>query len=358
MAARLGGDGFHLGVLLVLGGSILAGYLGLVVMRRWHVCDVLFLLLVGVVLGPVLGVVSGDVLAPAIPFLAPLGLMVALFEGGLQLAWEDVRRFAGPAVAMCVAAWVLTACSIAIIATIVFGLPPHLSFLFGLAVCATGTLGVLPMLSGLSAPPEARVLLTAEAGLGGILSSVATAAVAAMYVSHASPVSGAFLLGYTFLVGASVGLLAGVLWARALDALTSERHGYALTLAALVTSYVAAETLGGSGLLMALTFGLFVGNAPALVRHGGLRALSPLAPQMRLHQSELIFILRSVYFVYLGLIVAPAIFTWPYLLAGAMLAASLLAARVVAVAATRRRGADRATDALLVAMTPRGLTAA
>lgn len=358
MVLLTGGDA--LAVLLVLGGSILAGYAGQVVLRRYRVSDVLFLLLVGVALGPVLRLVDAGVLAAAIPVLAPLGLMVALFEGGLSLAWDDVRRFAAPAAVMTLSGWALTAGALALVADFAFGMPPHLALLFGFAVCATGSLGALPLLSTIDAPKEARVVLTFEAAVGSILSSVAVVSIAAMYLHGGTVWEGAFVLISKSLVGASVGVLAGILWARALHALSSERHGYALTLAALVTSYVAAETLGGAGLLAALVFGIFIGNAPALVSRGGLRALSPLPPQMRLHQSELIFILRSVYFVFLGLLVSPAVLSWGAALAAVALVAALVAARIVAVSAAHpwAEDGDAAAHVLLVSMSPRGLTAA
>lgn len=349
-----------LSLFVLLGGSLLAGYAGHRVFKRYKVSDVLLLLAVGVLVGPVLGLVDGAVLKPALPFLAPLGLAVVLFEGGLDLAWEDVRRFAGRALALSGLAWGLTALAMGLVAYFLLGLSPTLSFLFGAAVAATGILVVVPLLQQVRAPPEARVLLTVETSLGDLLSAVVVTAASGMLVLGASAWEGGVLFGVKLLVGAAVGLLAGLLWARTLHALGEDTHGWPLTLAAILVAYAAAEALGGSGFLCALVFGLFLGNAPALMRLGGLKDLAPPTRSVRLHQSEAIFILRSLYFVYLGTAIDTAIFAPRYVLVGLAVAAGLLLARLAAVALVHRgAGPDaRVTRILLVGMMPRGLATA
>lgn len=344
----------------ILGGSLVAGYVGHVLFKRYRVSDILFLLGVGVVAGPLLGLVDPAPLRPAFAVLAPLALAVVLFEGGLELGWEDMRRYAGRAITMSLAVWVATAVAVTFAAIHLLGLPPALAVLFAVIVCATGILAVIPLLGHLRAPPEARVLLTVETSLGDLLSAVAATAIASVLALGASPWEGAGIFGMRFLVGASVGVLAGIATARVLHAIDQEKHGYAVVLACVLLAYVAAEAIGGSGFLMALTLGLFIGNARALMTVGGLRALAPPARTMRLHQNEIIFILRSVYFVYLGLSIAPEVLSWPYAVAAAGLAATMFAARLVAVTLAHpvRAPEDRRMQVLLVGMMPRGLAAA
>lgn len=349
-----------LSLFVLLGGSLLAGYVGHLLFRRHKVSDVMVLLAAGVVAGPVLGIVDPSVLAPALPYLAPIALAVVLFEGGLDLAWEDVRRHAGRALALSVVAWAFTALAVAGVASVLLGMGPLLGLLFGLAVAATGILVVVPLLGQLKAPPEARVLLTVETSLGDLFSAIAVTVLSGMLVLGATPLQGGVLFGTKFLVGAAVGLLAGVAWARALHVLGPDTHGWPLTLAAILVAYAGTELLGGSGFLCALVFGLFLGNAPALMRLGGLRRLAGPTAGMRLHQGEAIFILRSLYFVYLGAAIDVAVFTPGLLLVGLALAAAFLLARLAAVLLVHRAhdAESRSTRLLLVAMMPRGLAAA
>jgi cell volume regulation protein A len=214
---------------------------------------------------------------------------------------------------------------------------------------------VVPLLAQLDAPPEARVILTVETSLGDLLSAVVVTTASGMIVAGSTPASGALLLAMRFLVGGAVGVLVGVGWARLLHAGRIEKHAFPLTLAALMVLYAVTEMLGGSGFLAALAFGLFLGNAGALTRLGGLRDLAPLPATSRGPQSELIFLLRSVYFVFLGLSIPRNLLTPRFALVALVLVAAIVAARAIGVFATASRSRSRG---LLFAMMPRGLATA
>lgn len=358
MVAPTGG---LLSLFLLIGGAILAGFIGHLLFKRYRVSEVLLLLGLGLLVGPLLRLVDPTLLTGAFTFLGPLGLLIVLFEGGLELAWEDLRKHAGRALGMSLLTWLLTAGAIALVAHLLLGLSPVIALLLGVATCATGILVVIPLLTQLKAPADARVMLTVETSLGDLLSAVATTAIAGMLVLGATPMAGLGAFGSKFLVGAAMGVLAGLGWARVLCEMKGQRHGYALTLAALMLAYVAAEELGGSGFLMALAFGLVVGNAGVLSRAGGIPRLATLAPDMRLYQSEIIFIVKSLYFVYLGLVVSRDVFLPGHLLAGAAMVAAMVLARVVGVnlaLAGSGMPLRDPTRLLLVGMLPRGLATA
>lgn len=341
-------------VLILLSGSLLVGYAAHRVFRRYHVSDIALMLGAGVLLGPVTGLVDPGPLRPAFAFLAPIALVIVLFEGGLELAWGDLRKHAGRAVGFALATWILSAGALAAAAWWLLGLTPLLAVLFACAVAATGILAVIPLLQQLEVKGSTKVLLTVETSLGDLLSAVAVTAISGMIVLGAGPWDGAAILGLQFAVGASVGVLAGLVTARGLHTVGADKHGYAVVLACVVLAYVAAESIGGSGFLAALAFGLLLGNARALTTLGGLPALAPPGGHVRLHQSETIFILRSAYFVFLGIALPPGFLTWQYALVGLALTAVLVAARLLAVLLAGG-GQDRT---LLTAMMPRGLATA
>lgn len=337
----------------LLGGSLFAGYAGNWLFRRHRVSDIAFLLGVGILAGPVLGAIDVRPFAPAFAALAPMALAIVLFEGGLELAWSDLRRHAASAFRTSIAVWLLSVLFVTVSARGVLGLPWHLALLFALAVAATGILAVIPLLSEMRVAGAARVILTVETSLGDLLSVVAVTAMAGILVSGASPWDGALLFGGDVLVGASVGILVGLVGARILHSIEGQRNGYALVLAFILGGYAVAEVLGGSGFLAALFLGLFMGNAKVLMRHGGIERLAPPADAMRLQQNHIIFLLRSVYFVYLGAGLSREILTPSFLLAGAGLTVAMVAARAIAV--TLSRVSERG---LIVSMMPRGLATA
>lgn len=348
--------GGPLALFMVVGGALAVGYAGHRLFRRYHVSDVVFLLLAGLIAGPILGLVDAAILAPAMPFLAPLALIVVLFEGGLELAWKDIKSHAARGVTFALCVWTLTTVAVATVGVAFLGFTPIVGVLFGFCVAATGMLVVIPLLAHVHAPPAARVILTLETSLGDLLSAVVVTTVSSIIVLGGSAAMGFGLLATKFFIGASAGILAGVLWARLLHVFAPSNHGYPLTLAALILAYAGAEALGGSGYLCALAFGLFVGNAPALMSRGGIANLAPLQPMMRAHQSEVIFLLRAVFFVYLGMTVPASTLTPRFAFVAVALLGAMVIARYIGVLLSGPR--DPSTRVLLVSMMPRGLATA
>ncbi|MHB8604335.1 MAG: cation:proton antiporter domain-containing protein [Thermoplasmatota archaeon] len=351
---------------LFLGASLLVGYGARRVHLRTRLSEIGMLLVAGLAIGPGLRLVAPEMLAPALTFLAPLGLVVVLFEGGLELEWRHLAEHGPRALAFIVAAWATSVVLVTLAALQILGLPLALAVLLGFAVSTPGILVVIPLLESIRAPPEGRVMLTLETCLAELLSLVAVTAIAGALASGASAgggdgaraAHGAALFASKFGVGAAIGLLGGLAWGRVVHKLEGERYIYALTLAALLSSYAIAEVLGGSGYLAALTFGVVLGNSRALVHSAGFASLASLAPAERTQQSVLIFILKSFYFLALGASMSASAFSATALLGAGTVVAALFLGRVaiVNVVFARRRAAEPpAIRTLLVAVMPRGL---
>src|SRR5579885_597148 len=76
--------------LLTVACIFLTGTLGELVFKRTNVPDVVWLILMGLFLGPLTGLVRADLLAGIAPYFAALTLIVILFEGGIQLNIKEV----------------------------------------------------------------------------------------------------------------------------------------------------------------------------------------------------------------------------------------------------------------------------
>jgi potassium/hydrogen antiporter len=80
--------------LLSVAGIFLLGALGEIVFQRTNVPDVIWLILAGILLGPLLGWLSPPLLNRIAPFFAAITLVVVLFEGGSALRLGDLSRAA------------------------------------------------------------------------------------------------------------------------------------------------------------------------------------------------------------------------------------------------------------------------
>src|SRR5690606_31931814 len=133
-------------------GLLLAAILALGFLAQWFAWRVrlpaiLFLLLIGLVLGPVLGVLQPDDLVGDLLFpIVSLSVAVILFEGSVNLRFSELAEI-GHAVRGMISYGALVALlALALAAHWIAGLGWELSFLFGALGCVTGPTVVAPML--------------------------------------------------------------------------------------------------------------------------------------------------------------------------------------------------------------------
>src|SRR5688572_14591659 len=87
-------------LLLAIGAALAVAFVGSAVFRRAHVPDILFLLVTGAILGPLLGVLVVEEVRELLPFLAALAIITILFDGALEVTPDQLRHFGVPAVGL------------------------------------------------------------------------------------------------------------------------------------------------------------------------------------------------------------------------------------------------------------------
>ncbi|MDO6709319.1 sodium:proton antiporter [Aliiglaciecola sp. 2_MG-2023] len=108
---------------------------------------ILPLLIVGIIVGPVTGVINadqifGDLLFPVVS----LSVAIILFEGALTLRFDDLRGHGSMVRNLCTSGAVLTWCLVAVITHLVLDMSWEMAFLFGAIVTVTGPTVIVPML--------------------------------------------------------------------------------------------------------------------------------------------------------------------------------------------------------------------
>jgi NhaP-type Na+/H+ or K+/H+ antiporter len=229
---------------------------------------ILFLLLAGLAVGPVLGVLDpealfGDLLFP----LVSLSVAVILFEGSLTLRFDEIRgleRVVRNLVTVGLAVtWVVTAA----MAHLMLGLGWDLSFLFGALVVVTGPTVIVPMLR--TVRPTARVASVLR--WEGIVIDPVGALLAVLVYEFIVSGQGEGALAHTLMVfarivvlGAAIGALAGWLLGLVLRShwLPEYLHNVT-TLTAVFAVFALADAVEAeSGLLAVTAMGLTLANMP------------------------------------------------------------------------------------------------
>jgi len=347
-------------ILGFLGILLIIGFIGDYLFKKISFPDILVLLGLGYVAGPVLHLVDPAWVAPAAPVIANLSLVVILFNGGLGLDFSQARATAPRAIALALVG--IVASMIAAAAFVYYILDWGLmnSLLLGAIVGGTSPAIVMPLIGRAKVSTEISSLLHIESALNGALVIVIALVILEVMTVGATgniaPVI-AKAIGMRFLIGLGIGGAAGFAWLWVLTFIEGELYDDILTLAVLFLLYFAVESLQGSGAIFALAFGLILGNGMDFARFLRTKRTIEIHNTMMTFHSQIYFIVKTFFFAYLGLMIT---FDDPNVIVPSiLLSLVLLGVRCIVVPAISiGKRSLLANTGILATMLPRGLSAA
>jgi len=294
----------------LLGGLLVLAFLANHQYRRTRVPDVIVLMAVGLLLGPVLGLVKASEFRLVTHAFGTLAIILILFEGGLELNLRETLRHFPGGIVLGILAYAVSLWLVALVAWWSLRLTWTSALLVGAVMGCTSSSIVLPVLQQMKLRDAVRVTLLVEASLADVF-AVLTVKVLVDFADRGGPVVGNLVGGFfaKMLMSVLLALLAGWVWSRMLPVLTEQRFWNVLTFSVVLLLYAVAEALGGSGLIAVLGFGLVLANQPGVDRELLEAALGEAAPAHGHHQqvlsfhSELAFLVRTFFFVLLGVVV-------------------------------------------------------
>ncbi|MFH1587069.1 MAG: cation:proton antiporter [Candidatus Diapherotrites archaeon] len=374
MALELGAFDFVNLLVGFLGATIFLGFLGAWFYQKTKIPDVILLILFGVLVGPVLGVFTGIDLSPMTPIIGTFALIVIVFEGGAKLNFLNVLKEIGESSAFTIAVTLLTV-FFTVIAIFILGIViPDLgisliaALLLGVIVAGSSYEIIVPVLSKMKVEPAAKTLLNLEPALNSALTIVA--AIAILKFMQIAQIEGLGLesfdlLGFmgditaAFAVAIVVGAIVAFIWVQVLKRLSGKPFAYLLTMACVFVLYAVAQILGGDGITTILVFGLFLGNYGFIARAFGFEEYFKMDYNLISFQTEVSFFVRTVFFVYLGLIITISGLAGPALLVGVVLFIIIIFARYIATKVLVDTNKNLQPSWLTIfVMMPRGLTTA
>jgi cell volume regulation protein A len=319
----------------LLGGLIVLAFVANILYQRTHVSDLVVLIVIGILLGPVLHWIDVDKFRPVTHAFGTLALIVILFEGGLELKLRDtIKHFPG-ALVLSLLAYLLTVALVALVAHFGLQLAVIPALLVGAVVGCTSSSMVLPILQQLKISEATKVTLLLEASLGDVLAVLTAESLIDLGGT------GAFhgvLPALAREVGIPVVLafVVGAIWSRLLPYFSEQRFWHVLTFGIVLLLFAVSQTFHGSGLIAVLVFGLtlanFSGAIQPLIESASELGISPgqeHLPVLTFH-SELAFLLRTFFFALLGAVMefAPPRYILPTVgILGAIVLARWIAAR-------------------------------
>lgn len=348
------------GAFLLLVGLILyIGVVGSYIFERYRIPDVLNLILIGLLLGPVFHVVKPEVLTPWMPYIGAMALGLILFEGGLDLDLNNIIQRAGMSTLLAAATFFSSMLAISLIYRSITGAAWIPSLLLGSILGCVSSAVILPISAQLNVPDRVRTTINLESVISDLFGVVTTLVLIRLaplagfepgQIVHS--VAGAFSL-------AIIGAVAfGLAWLWALDRLKKSPFAYMMTLAAVFVLYGLIELVHGSGPMAALTFGVVLTNADKLLAVFGRTFKFVLDEKIRWFNTEATFFGRTFFFVYLGLVISLKAFDMEFFQVAGAAVAAILVCRYAVVKLVLRAEQEAEHANLYLAMIPRGLTSA
>jgi len=339
---------------------IVIGFLGSYLFDRTGLPDMLFLIVLGVIFGPILRFFDPTAITGLAPYIAALALVFILFDGGLRMNIYEIFSGAPRAGLLALISFVLSAITITLFTHFLMGVPLLYGVLFGSICGGSSSIVVVSLARRIKVSERCATTITLESAITDILCIVVSLAVIGIILTgQADYVTVGREIATQFSTGAVVGVLFGVFWLSILQRVARVPYAYMLTLAIVLLAYCVSEYLGGSGALSSLLFGVILGNEREIFKMlKRERARDTVIDEgMKRFESEIAFLIRTFFFVYLGLI---AIVTnISMLILGILLSFLLLFVRYVAVhMATIRSLFTRGEHHIMSIVLTRGLSAA
>ena len=342
-------------VLLAAGVTIFLGVAGEAFFKRTGIPDIAFLMILGVIIGPILGIIQVEVVTEIVPYFAALALIIIMFDGGLNLDLRHMVKTAHFAVIIAILGFAVSMVIVSVLAHYGLGWDWLDSILLSSIVGGSSSIIVFSLVRQIRVSEETRSMLSFESALTDILSTIIA------FIMFEAILSGYFdleLLGVTFgravAVGLLLGLGVGIPWMFVTSKLANAQHSYMLTLGILFVLFFMARSFGESGALTALVFGLMLGNRYRLSRY--LRFKLPEIKTDDTMHSQLTFLVRSFFFVFVGLLASFG--RIEYFVFGVLAVILIYVGRIFVTKVTLTKRFSLLDKKVTTVMIPRGLAAA
>ena len=357
-------------VLLGISLILFFGFFAEFIFKKFNIPDILFLIILGFVLGPyVSDIVSPDQLISIAPVFTTFTLLFLLFDGAFNINLVSLLREFSESFILTLFNFVISSLVIMVVMWI-GGFPWLLSLLTGFLLGGVSSAFVIPLLKQMKLGSRIYSLLTLESALTDVFCIVASLTIIEIINL------GTFALKETltqiaslFAIAGLVGLIGGGVWIILIVKVFKE-HNYMISIAYLLLIYVLTEFLNGNGAIAALFFGLILKNSKqltsiikgiltkeakekksALKGKLGTRATTP-SEEFFYHQIS--FFLKTFFFVYIGLLIDLS--DIKALIIGIILSFILMGTRMASSLLTRKMNGSHRS--LVNSIFARGLAAA
>ncbi|MBU0536222.1 MAG: cation:proton antiporter [Nanoarchaeota archaeon] len=252
-------------VLVIAAVIIFLGFIGELVFRKTNIPDVIWLILFGIVIGPVLNMISPDVVETFAPIFTTFTLIFILFEGALNINIREIFKgmYSGSMLA-----FVNFIMSVIVTSGIayMFGMELIPSLLLGTVLGGTSSAVVIPIVRRLNISKSASTSLVLESAISDVLCIIGVVTI--IQVIELGQLQVAEVLHgvlSNFVLALFIGGVGGYLWVRILSKISSYTKSFIITIAVMLLFYGFTEFIGSNGAIACFAFGVVMGNSKKIL---------------------------------------------------------------------------------------------
>lgn len=328
---------------------------------RTKIPDVLWLFTIGLLLGPIGGIVRPENFGAVGPVFTTITLVFILFESGIDQRLEPlINSLSGTAkittynfVGSCLVAGAIT--------YFYTDLGLLRSLVLGSIVGGTSSAVVTTLARQFVMTKRTSTILVLESAFSDVYTlAVPLTLLTAYKIGKVDVASVTGQMIAAFILAAMLGIAGAFLWSILLNRMRTLQNTVFTTPAFVFIIYGIVEMLNYSGPIAALMFGITLGNidvlGPPIMKNIISRKAISLNDYERAFFSESVFLLRTFFFVYIGISVR--LYDWWPLVLGAIITGALFLIRIPIVRLSVPRDTPLKDAAFMATMIPKGLGAA
>lgn len=329
---------------------------------RTKIPNVLLLLLIGIIVGPITGLINKSFFGDFGSIFTTITLIVILFESGTGLKFKEIGGAITSASILTIVNFILSATITAVLVNVFGGLSWLNAVFTGAIIGGTSSAVVIPMVRQLKIGQKSATILFLESALSDVLCLVVgLALLEGMKIGAISISDVLSKMWKAFLFAALLGVIGGFIWSIILNLIRSIKNSMFTSLAFVFIIYGGVELLGFNGGIAALSYGVVLGNSELINQSKWFNKLfrfktGTLSTSEKDFFGEIVFVLQTYFFVFVGICIQFGNF-WTYFL-GLIIVAVIIFIRPFTIRILVGKKSEVKDLAVMSIMTPKGLVPA
>ncbi|MDD3876270.1 MAG: cation:proton antiporter [Bacteroidales bacterium] len=348
-------------IIIIIGLFIFWGHYLSGVFERKSIPDVLGLMFIGVLIGPIFHLIDPLSFGKFGSLFSNLVLVFILFESGTDLKISEVKASFKESVGITTVGFLTTWITIFLFCKFIFGLSVLSCLFIGATLGGTSSAVVIGLVKKISVRPKTSATLIIESAETDVFTlAIPLSILGLMITGEMNPGTVVSQFVSSLILALIFGITGAFLWSFIINKIPTLKTTKFSTPAFLFILYGITEYLNFSGPLTVLSFGIGIGNLqyfePKLLEKVVPNQSIVLPPDEKVFFSEMVFLLRTFFFVFIGVSIQINRIDW--LLWGALMTLVLYVLRILVVKMVITKTTPLLDKATMAIMIPKGLGAA